>query len=77
VGERVEDLRLVGYRLTRLEDHLHNDYLTAAQMMNQFVTREEMRAQAKTRREWWPIVLMAIAGLPGTLNLILTLKGLR
>jgi len=54
---------------------VRGDYLTEEHAVNRFVTREELERSAKVRREWWPIMLMALAGIPGTVNLILTLKG--
>jgi len=75
VEGHAEDLRLLGYRLDRLEERVRGDYLTEEHAVNRFVTREELERSAKVRREWWPIMLMALAGIPGTVNLILTLKG--
>jgi hypothetical protein len=51
-------LRAIQVNLTDLRGELHGDYLNEAQMTNRFVTREELRTQARDRREW-PLILAA------------------
>jgi hypothetical protein len=54
---------------------LRRDYLTAAEMRNLFITREELGRQAAVRREWWPIVFAGVCGLTTIANLVSTIGG--
>lgn len=81
--EKVRQLELVE-RAIRLEVHdsriemqasLRQSYLTAAEMRNVFVTRDELQRQAVNRREWWPIVLGIIVTGATITNLIIALRG--
>lgn len=63
----VHDLRVEWQTLLRA------DYLTGDQVQNKFVTRKELESDAKTRREWFPIIVAAIVGAPALIELIVQL----
>lgn len=63
----VHDLR------TELRTLLRSDFMTRAEMRNVFITRKELASRGRERREWWPIVLAVVVGLPTIANLIISI----
>jgi hypothetical protein len=76
---RVHQLELVEAALrTELHDQrterdarLKDDYMTREQLKNMFVTRAELAARGRERREWLPIAIAVFFGIPSVTSTIL------